>query len=162
VSRLDSFLRRVLAQRACLDHAARLIEGTAGPVIELGLGNGRTFDHLRALFPTREVFAFDRRLAADPASAPDAAHLVLGDFRDTLPRALQRIGAPAALVHCDFGSGRPKRDQALAAWLASALPPLLAKGAVVVSDQALEHPSLAAAALPEGVERGRYFIYRAG
>lgn len=161
MSRLDSFLRRITAQRDCLDHAAGLIEGIAGPIVELGLGNGRTFDHLRALFPTREVFAFDRRLAADPASAPDAAHLVLGDFRDTVPRALQRIGAPAALVHCDFGSGRPERDHALAAWLAAALLPLLARGAVVVSDQPLGHPSLVEQALPEGVERGRYFIYRA-
>lgn len=161
MSRLDSFLRRVTAQRDCLNHAACLIESIDGPVIELGLGNGRTFDHLRALFPDREIFAFDRRLAADPASAPDDAHLVLGDFRDTVPYAPQRIAAPAALVHCDFGSGRPERDHALAAWLAPVLKPLLAHGAVVVSDQALDDAALIEAPLPEGVEPGRYFIYRA-
>ncbi len=162
MSRLDSFLRRVTAQRDCLDHAAKLIAHVDGPIVELGLGNGRTFDHLRALFPRREIFAFDRRLAADPASAPDAAHLVLGDFRDTLPDALTRVGAPAALVHCDFGSGRPEHDAALATWLASMLRPLLARGAVVVSDQALDHASLAPEVPPDGVEPGRYFIYRAG
>lgn len=162
MSRLDSFLRRILAQRDCLDHAARLIAELNGPVIELGLGNGRTFDHLRALLPEREMFAFDRRNAADPASAPDGAHLVLGDFRDTLPQAIKHIGQPAALAHCDFGTGDPERNAVLATVLAPLLVPLLARGAVVVSDQPLEHPSLAPEALPNGVEPGRYFIYRAG
>lgn len=161
MSRLDSFLRRITAQRDCLDHAARLIGSVDGPIVELGLGNGRTFDHLRALFPAREVFAFDRRLAADPASAPDAAHLVLGDFRETVPHALERIGRPAALIHCDFGSGRPERDRSVASWLASVLGPLLAAGGAVVSDQALDHSSLVEQALPDRVEPGRYFIYRA-
>jgi len=53
VSRLDSFIRRLEAQRACLDHAAGLIGGLDGVVLELGLGNGRTYDHLRSLFPSR-------------------------------------------------------------------------------------------------------------
>lgn len=160
MSRLDSFYRRIVAQRDCLDHAASLITAIAGPVIELGLGNGRTFDHLRTLFPDRDVFAFDRRLAADPASAPDAAHLVLGDFRETVPGALTRIGAPAALAHCDFGSGRPERDAALAAWLASVLPAILTSGAVVVSDQALDDPRFAPLPLPANIDPGRYFLYR--
>ena len=160
MSRLDSFLRRIEAQRDCLNHAAELVALVTGPIIELGLGNGRTFDHLRTLFPEREVFAFDRRMAADPASAPDSAHVVLGDFRDTVPSALGRIGAPAALAHCDFGSGRPERDAALAAWLAEVLPDILAPGANVVSDQALSDARLAPLPLPPGVEAGRYFIYR--
>ena len=162
MSRLDSFLRRITAQRDCLDYAATLIDDIDGPIVELGLGNGRTFDHLRALCPEREIFAFDRRNAADPASAPDAAHLVLGDFRETLPRAIARLGQPAALAHCDFGTGDATRNAMLAATLAPLIVPLLAAGAVLVSDQALDHPSLAPLPLPEGVEPGRYFIYRAG
>ena len=51
MSRLDSFIRRLEAQRACLDLAARLIEGLEGEILELGLGNGRTYDHLRQLLP---------------------------------------------------------------------------------------------------------------
>jgi len=160
VSRLDSFLRRIEAQRDCLDHAAGLVGHIEGPIIELGLGNGRTFDHLHTLFPDRDVYAFDRRMAADPASAPDDAHLVLGDFRETVPGALARIGAPAALAHCDFGSGRPERDAALAAWLSSVLPPILASGAAVVSDQALAHERLNPLPLPASTGAGRYFIYR--
>ncbi|MGH6887075.1 MAG: class I SAM-dependent methyltransferase, partial [Geminicoccales bacterium] len=49
MSRLDSFIRRLEAQRACLDLAAARIADLPGPVLELGLGNGRTYDHLREL-----------------------------------------------------------------------------------------------------------------
>ena len=51
MSRLDSFIRRLEAQRACLALAAGRIGGLPGPVLELGLGNGRTYDHLRELLP---------------------------------------------------------------------------------------------------------------
>jgi hypothetical protein len=54
MSRLDSFIRRLEAQRACLGYAAAQIRAIAGPVLELGLGNGRTYDHLRELLPERE------------------------------------------------------------------------------------------------------------
>ena len=64
MSRLDSVIRRLAAQRACLEAAARLIAELPGPVLEVGLGNGRTFDHLREILPGREIFALDRRIAA--------------------------------------------------------------------------------------------------
>ena len=57
MSRLDSFIRRLEAQRACLNRAADTIRGIDGIVLELGLGNGRTYDHLRALFPDREFMS---------------------------------------------------------------------------------------------------------
>ncbi len=66
MSRLDSFIRRMIAQRDCLAAAARLIGDIPGPVLELGLGNGRTYDHLREILPGREIFVFDRRVAAHP------------------------------------------------------------------------------------------------
>ena len=47
MSRLDSFIRRMQAQRDCLNAAAGLIADVPGVVFDLGLGNGRTFDHLR-------------------------------------------------------------------------------------------------------------------
>ncbi|MGQ0664784.1 MAG: class I SAM-dependent methyltransferase [Pseudomonadota bacterium] len=161
MTRLDSFIRRLEAQLACLDLAVELARATPGPVLELGLGNGRTYDHLRArLAGSREIFAFDRRLAAHPACVPDAAQLILGDFCETLPAARQRL-APAALVHADTGSGDAIASAELAAWLGPALTPLLAPGAVVVSDQALAGPGWVALDLPPGVAAGRYFLYRA-
>jgi S-adenosyl-L-methionine methyltransferase len=160
VSRLDGVIRRLTAQRQVLDFAAQAIETTPGPVLELGLGNGRTYDHLRERLPGREIFVFERKLAAHPVSLPDAAHLVLGDLRDTLPGALARIGRPAALVHCDLGDGDLAATAAFAAWLGPALAPLLAPGALVASDQPLSGPALAEMALPEGVPPQRYFLYR--
>ena len=44
MSRLDIFIDRMVSQRACIDHAAALTQTMTGPVFELGLGNGRTFD----------------------------------------------------------------------------------------------------------------------
>lgn len=51
MSRLDSFIRRLQAQRDVLDWAADGVEDRAGLVLELGLGNGRTYDHLRERLP---------------------------------------------------------------------------------------------------------------
>ncbi len=66
MSRLDSFIRRLEAQRACLAVAAEMIGDLEGPVFELGLGNGRTYDHLRELLPGREIFVCERHLAPHP------------------------------------------------------------------------------------------------
>ena len=63
MSRLDSFIRRVSAQRDCLNAAADLIRDVPGPVLEFGLGNGRTYDHLRSLLPERTIFVFERQVA---------------------------------------------------------------------------------------------------
>ncbi len=158
MSRLDSFIRRLEAQRACLDAAAARIAGRPGPVLELGLGNGRTFDHLRQLLPGREIFVFERGIAAHPACVPDARHLILGDIRETLPTAAARIAAKAVLAHTDIGSGDAESNRALAAFLAHALPPLMAPGALIVSDQELRPRGWYPVALPPGVPEGRYFI----
>ena len=42
MTRLDEFIVRMQAQRACIDDAAARTAGRPGPVLELGLGNGRT------------------------------------------------------------------------------------------------------------------------
>ena len=163
MSRLDSFIRRTMAQRDCLNHAVRLIAEIPGPVLEFGLGNGRTYDHLRTLLPAREIFVFDRQIAAHPDCIPDREHMVLGDIRETVPRAGDRIPAPAALAHCDVGTGDKEASSALAAWLAPALKPLLAPGAIVVCDQeGLRCEGFSPLPLPEGVREGRYFILRLG
>ena len=47
MSRLDSMLRRLTAQRDGLNWAAAQIETLSGEVLDMGLGNGRTYDHLR-------------------------------------------------------------------------------------------------------------------
>ena len=69
MSRLDSFIRRLEAQRACLNRAAALISGIDGIVLELGLGNGRTYDHLRELFPDRDIYVCERQGCGAPRLA---------------------------------------------------------------------------------------------
>ncbi len=160
MSRLDSFIRRLQAQRACLDHAAELIGEVDGVVLELGLGNGRTYDHLRTLFPGREIYVCERQVAAHPDCVPPAERLILGDMRDTLPAAGARLGGRVALAHLDAGSGDAEANCALAAALTPLLLPLLQKGAVLVSDPTIENPGLAALPLPDGVRPGRYHLYR--
>ncbi|HMR29861.1 MAG TPA: class I SAM-dependent methyltransferase [Geminicoccaceae bacterium] len=159
MSRLDSFIRRLEAQRACLDHAAGLVADLPGPVLELGLGNGRTYDHLRERLPDREIFVFERKPDAHPLCMPDAEHLILGDLEDTLPAAPARLPGPAALVHSDIGTGDALRNRSVAARIALLLPALLRPGAVIVSDQPLPAAGLREAGLPAEVAGGRYFLY---
>ena len=162
MSRLDSFIRRLTAQRDCLDMAAGLVEALPGPILELGLGNGRSFDHLAGLFPHRDIFVCDRQVAAHPDCRPDAHHMILGDFATTLPGALSRIGAPAALIHCDVGSGEAEANRRLAILLGPLLAPLAAPGAVILADQEMRIAGWQPLALPPTVKPGRYFMWRAG
>ena len=102
MSRLESAIRRLQAQRACLDWAVSEIAYVPGPILELGLGNGRTYDHLRRRLPGRRIYVFERKVAAHPDCTPDDQHLFEGDFRDTLPGASNRIGQA-------LGDSRPHR-----------------------------------------------------
>ena len=85
MSRLDSFIRRLEAQRRMLDWAAAAIAGRDGLVLELGLGNGRTYDHLRERLPGRVIHVFERDVSPNPDSMPPADRLVEGDMAQTLP-----------------------------------------------------------------------------
>lgn len=160
MSRLDSFIRRLEAQRACLDHAAGLIRGLPGVVLELGLGNGRTYDHLRALFPDRDIYVCERRVAAHPDCVPPAERLILGDMRETLPALRARLGGRVALAHFDAGTGDAAANRVLAADLTQAIVPLLCAGGVLVSDPPIDAAELEALPLPDGVAPGRYHLYR--
>src|SRR5947209_11474289 len=104
-SRLDSFIRRLEAQRACLELAADLVGGLDGEVLELGLGNGRTYDHLRKLFPHRKIYVCERIVAAHPDCVPPSGLLLLGDMRETLPAARSRLADRVVLAHLDAGNG---------------------------------------------------------
>lgn len=159
MSRLESFITRLKAQRNCLDAAAKLIADLEGPVLELGLGNGRTYDHLRQLFPGREIFVFERDPAPHPDCLPDPRHLVVGNLEDTLPTVTERLPALAAFVHSDIGSQDAARDERVARWLAGALPGVTRPGALIASDWALDHPALSPLPLP-GTPEGSYFTYR--
>ena len=161
MTRLDGVIDRLQAQRACLDWAVQAIAGIDGPVLEIGLGNGRTYDHLRArLAGARTILAFDFALAAHPACVPPEGCLLLGDMRDTLPSLPARGVPPAALAHADIGSGEAEETAARAAWLAEHLPPLVRAQGIVLSDQPLDSPEFIALDPPRGTARSRYHAYR--
>lgn len=160
MSRLDSAIRRLMAQRDCINWAAREIGARPGNVLELGLGNGRTYDHLRESMPARDIFVFDRRIATHPDCVPDQDHMFLGHVLDTLPAALNRLGRNTVMVHSDIGTGDIARNRRLAARLAPLLAPMLLKGALVLSDQPMAQDGWDELALPANVPPGRYHVYR--
>jgi S-adenosyl-L-methionine methyltransferase len=161
VSRLDSFIRRLEAQRACLNHAATLIRDLVGPVLELGLGNGRTYDHLREILPGRDIFVFERRVAAHPDCIPPEDRLLLGDLRETLAAARPHFAQRAVLAHMDVATGDVAASLALARELAPLLAPLMQSGGIAVSEPALDVPGWTSLPVPAGVAPGRYHLYRA-
>lgn len=159
-SRLESAMSRMRAQGDCLEAAADLVEGRDGAVLELGLGNGRTFDHMRTLMPERPIYVFDRKIAAHPDCVPPEEYRYLGEMTETLPRAAAQLGPACVLVHADIGSGDAEATERNAAAIGRLLPPLMKPGAIVVCDQKLDEPSLEPVETPPSVPDGRYFMYR--
>ena len=158
MSRLDSFIRRLQAQRACLDLAMSMIGAVDGPVLELGLGNGRTYDHLRTRLVGRPIYVFDRRIAAHPDCIPEPGLFIEGDILATLAGASARLPGPAALAHCDIGTGDAAANAALARAVAPLIDRLMAEGGLIVSDQRMEAPGWRPVPLPAGIVDGRYHI----
>jgi trans-aconitate methyltransferase len=158
MSRLDSFIRRLTAQRDILNHVhADLDLPAQGAVMEIGLGNGRTFNHLRELFPDRRIVAFDRAMGAHASSVPDEKDLVIGEIAET---AQAYLGIEASLVHADIGTGYPEKDAVTLTWLPQLVAGMLAKGGVAVSGLPLEENSLNPIPVPASVPEDRYFLYR--
>ncbi|MCP8939502.1 class I SAM-dependent methyltransferase [Alsobacter sp. SYSU M60028] len=160
MSRLDLFIRRMTAQRAAIEHAVEVIRDMPGSILEVGLGKGRTFDHLRLCCPDRRIWVFDRHVAAHRDAIPDRETLFLGEFAETVPAAYEKLGQTAALVHADFGSDDPRTTRELALWLGPWLARFTVSNGLVLSDQPLEAEGLEPVALPPGVEPGSYFAYR--
>jgi hypothetical protein len=160
MSRLDSGIRRLQAQRACIERAAELIRELPGFVFEFGLGNGRTFDHLRERLAGREIFVFERAVVAHPDCSPGEDHLILGDLRETLPALPPRFRDSVALLHMDIGSGERAESERLAAELAPHIAPVMRAGALIASDMPLPFGGWIAQPLPAGIGEGRYHFYR--
>lgn len=159
MSRLDVFIDRMVSQRACLDHAATLTAGLPGPAFELGLGNGRTYDHMREIMAGRDIFVFERKVASHPDSTPPDAALILGDVRKTLPQALARFGPTAVLIHADLGGHNLAKNDAFARMVSPLIEPLLAPDGLMVSSDRMYFENLRELDLPPEAVCGRCFIY---
>jgi hypothetical protein len=157
MSRLESVIRRLTAQRDILDMICRDMPLPDGPVIELGLGNGRTYDHLREKLPGRRIIVFDRVNQAHRKSMPPERDLIIGEIHET---ARPFVGVNAALVHADIGSGYDDLDELNLRWLPQLTVDLLAPTGIAASGVKLDHPRLAVLPIPASVPSDRYFLYR--
>ncbi|AXX99037.1 class I SAM-dependent methyltransferase [Profundibacter amoris] len=160
MSRLDVFINRMVSQRACIDFAAQNTAGMTGPVFELGLGNGRTYDHLREVISGRDIYVFEREVASNPASTPPGDRTILGDVFETLPQALERFGPAASFIHADLGGHNLKKNDEFARNISPYVEPLLAKGGLMVSSDRMYFDGLQEIDLPPDAVPGRCFIYR--
>ena len=160
MSRLDLFIDRMVSQRACLDHAAEITAGQPGPVFELGLGNGRTFHHMREIMPERDIYVFEREIASNPDSTPAEDRVLLGDVYETLPEALKRFGATARLIHADLGGHNLAKNDAFARAISPYIEPLLDRGGIMVSSDRMYFDHLQEIPLPQGAVEGRCFLYQ--
>jgi hypothetical protein len=154
MSRLDDMIRRLAAQRDVLNALSGRLP--PGPILEIGLGSGRTYSHLRQTFPDRRIIAFDRALDAHPACRPAAGDLILGEIAETAPAW---AGVGAALVHADIGTAYPEVDAHTLTWLPGLVAALLADGGFAAGGLPLAHPRLAPQPLPPGAEGGRQYLY---
>ena len=153
MSRLESAIRRLQAQKIALDWSAKNIHKQRGVVLEFGLGNGRTFDHMRKLLPQRDI-------AAHPDCIPHPAFQFIGDFRDSIPRAIEQLGRSAALAHLDIGTGQKNTSLALASKITPCIEKLLCVNAIVVSEQEVERWRSYKLQLPAGISENRIHLYR--
>ncbi len=158
MSRLDSVIRRLTAQRSGLNWAAEQLGDASGDVLELGLGNGRTYDHLRELTPDRRIWVIDRNLQCHPACIPPAEDFLQGDA-DAMLAKLAEDGPRVALAHYDLGTGDPERNKELSVFLAPLLAKVMLPGGLILSDQEL--PGFEQLPEPCDIPPGRYMFYRA-
>jgi hypothetical protein len=128
-------------------------------IVPVRLPNGRTYDHLRERLPGRDIFVFDRQMAAHPDCIPPIGHLFLGEVIETLPSAIARLGANTALANVDIGSSDDWATEELVRRIVPSLLRLLKHHAVVICGRPIDHPCFAALPLPYAVEPGRHFLY---
>lgn len=157
MSRLESMRRRLTAQIDGINWAARQIEGLEGDVLELGLGNGRTYDHLREVLPGRRIWVIDREMNAHPSCVPPAENFLQGDA-DRMLMQMARSGTKLALVHYELGIGVAEKDAAKSRAMSPLIAPLMVPGGLVISQDPLE--GFERIAGPETVAGDRYLFYR--
>ena len=158
MSRLDSMLRRLTAQRDGLNWAAARIGDAPGDILDMGLGNGRTYDHLREILPDRKIWVMDRVLQCHPDSTPPPEDFLQGEAEPML-RKLAGTGRKVAMAHYDFGRGIKDEDVAEAARLSPSISRVMQPGGLLISGQPLV--GFEQIKGPETIAPDRYLFYLA-
>ena len=107
----------------------------------------------------RDIYVFERKVAAHPSCIPPDDRLFLGDFLDSLTSAIAQLGQETALANLDIGTGDEAASKQLARAMLPAVLQLLKPGGVLISDQPVENADLEAPALPAGIKPGRHFLH---
>jgi trans-aconitate methyltransferase len=156
MSWLDFHIEQKIAQRDSIDLAARELAGRPGWVVEFGLGRGRSYSHLAARFPDREIYGFDRELATNPGWGPPPERVVLGDLATVLadPAVQARFHQRVILAHLDLAWG-DSTDTRLHRLVIDRMRDWLLPGAWVLSDRAVAlEPGWGLVRLPASDEVG--------
>lgn len=157
MSRLESFRRRLTAQIDGINWAIEQTNETDGDILEMGLGNGRTYDHLRE-YADRRIWVIDRILQCHPSCVPPEADFLLGEA-DAMLERLADNGAKIAFAHYDFGFGVKEKDVEEGGRLSPLIKAVMVPGGLVVSQQ----PLIGFTQIwgPDSIDRERYLFYRA-
>lgn len=158
MSRLESMRRRLTAQIDGINWAADLIRDIKGDVLEMGLGNGRTYDHLRQEITKRRIWVIDRVLKPHPSCIPPEDDFLQGEAEDMLTK-LAKADHKMALAHYDFGHGVKELDVAEGGALSPFIAAVMAPGGLVLSQQPLV--GFEQIKGPDTVDPERYLFYRA-
>ena len=158
MSRLDSMLRRFTAQRDGLNWAAEQTSGLEGDVLDLGLGNGRTYDHLREILPRRRIWVIDRVLQCHASCVPPEADFLQGEAEPMLHKLIGN-DTRIDLAHYDFGFGDKAKDVSEAARLSPLIARAMVPSGIIVSGQPLV--GMKQITGPDSIARDRYLFYRA-
>jgi len=161
ITRLEKTLYRLQAQHACLTWAFDKIADRPGPIFELGLGLGRSFNHMRHKLGERskDILVFEREVRCYPDCQPDDEQLVIGDLDKTLPAAARQHAGTVVLAHSDVGSMDKDHNAKMSALVSKNLGPALADGAIVMSDLPLDISGCTPHPLPAEARTDRYYLY---
>lgn len=158
MSRLESFRRRLTAQIDGINWTVGQVADLKGDILEMGLGNGRTYDHLRQELPNRRIWVIDRVLQCHPSCVPPEEDFLQGEATDVLPDMATK-GHRIAFAHYDFGHGVKELDVAEGKALSPLIAPLMVPGGIIMSQQ----PMVGFEEIdgPDTIAPGRYLFYRA-
>ncbi|MEZ5730593.1 MAG: class I SAM-dependent methyltransferase [Burkholderiaceae bacterium] len=161
---LERALKRIETQIRLIDWAAALLSERMPPpdcfVVEFGLGNGRTYDHLRARLPVSRIVVLDREMKANPDRRPPDDDFVKGDIAATWRTLAASQPNAASLIHADLGDGTDRYDAVLESWLGEACAALAAPGAIILSSTRVQHPAIVPMQAPFEPLGGHYGVFQ--
>lgn len=157
MSRLESFRRRITAQIDGLNWAIEQTKDVDGDILEMGLGNGRTYDHLRE-YSDRRIWVIDRILQCHPSCVPPKADFLQGEA-DAMLEKLAKDGIKIAFAHYDFGFADKAQDIEIGKRLSRLINEVMAPGGIVVSQEPMENFTQIKG--PDTIAPDRYLFYSA-